>query len=256
MGLGQAVAEKRLSDRGLNPTFRQAFSDAPEGSVFRVEPEPGQKVRRGGIVKVVVSAGPELTDAPAVVGLQIEAATAEITREGLAVGKVERKHAVEPVGIVLDQNPKPGRVRKGDPINLIVSEGPQILDVPGVVGKGYEEASATLTAAGFNAVRENIFSDSAVGTVAGQAPKPGEKAEQGTAIKLLVSKGPQPFAIPDVKGKPCADAKSQLQGAGMTVVIRSSGGQAAECGSNKVLEQEPLAGSNARKGQEATLYVI
>lgn len=76
---------------------------------------------------------------------------------------------------------------------------------------------------------------------------------QGTEVKLSVSKGPQPFSMPDLKGKPCNEAKAAVQG--LAIVVRSSNGGEAACGANRVLEQDPLAGTKVRKGQEATLYV-
>jgi hypothetical protein len=41
----------------------------------------------------------------------------------------------------------------------------------------------------------------------------------------------------------------------MKVTAQTSGGGAATCGGNKVLEQDPLSGSDRKPGSEATLYV-
>ncbi len=58
-----------------------------------------------------------------------------------------------------------------------------------------------------------------------------------------------------MKGKSCADAKGALEALGLKVTAQTSGGGAATCGGNKVLEQDPLSGSDRRPGSEATLYV-
>ena len=100
-----------------------------------------------------------------------------------------------------------------------------------------------------------MFNGAAAGTVVGQTPAAGEPHPQGTKVTISISKGPQPFKVPDVKGKSCADAKGALEGLGMKVTAQTSGGGEATCGGNKVLEQDPLSGSDRRPGSEATLYV-
>jgi eukaryotic-like serine/threonine-protein kinase len=202
-----------------------------------------------------VSAGPELTDAPSVTGLQFADASVLIVDSGLVVGKVERRHDLEVKDKVLDQDPKPGRLRKGDPVNLIVSEGPAILEIPDVRNRSASEGEALLRQRGFRAVREAVFNPVAEGTVVDQAPRAGDKLPQGTIVKLIVSRGPQPFTMPNTRGKSCGEAKSQLEGLGMRVSVQSPSGGNAACGTNRVLEQDPLADTSVRNGREATLYV-
>jgi beta-lactam-binding protein with PASTA domain len=108
---------------------------------------------------------------------------------------------------------------------------------------------------GFVPVTQQVFNPAAAGTVLDQTPKPAEPNPQGTQIQLSVSKGPAPFQLPSVKGRTCSDAKGALEGLGMKVSVQSSNGGAAACGGNKVLEQDPLAGSTGHPGEEATLYV-
>ncbi|HEX2258299.1 MAG TPA: PASTA domain-containing protein, partial [Actinomycetota bacterium] len=233
----------------------RAFSDEIEDTVISTNPAPGRRVRRGGTVRITVSAGPQLTDAPSVVGLQFPEASKLIVDSGLVVGKVDRRHDLQAKDKVLDQDPKPGRLRKGDPINLIISDGPAILEVPELRNRSASQAEALLNQAGFRSAREAVFNSLAEGTVVDQTPKAGEKLPQGTLVKMIVSRGPQPFAMPNVKGRSCGDAKSQLEGLGMRVSVQSPSGGGASCVANRVLEQDPLADATVRNGREATLYV-
>jgi len=255
VGIKQQTAAGLLSNVGLKPRYRRVFADAASGTVFQSDPRPGRTVLRTSSVELSVSKGPQLVDAPALVGKPIDEAKRIIAASGLLLGRVEPRNDKQAQGSVLDQNPKPGQVRKSDPMNLVVSAGPAILDVPDVGGASFSAAVAQLAGMGFDTTRIDAFGDAAPGTVIGQSPKPGEKLEQGKVIQLSVSKGTQPFVLPNLKGKACADAKAQLAALGMSASVRSAGGQQASCAANKVLEQEPLPGSSGHKGQDATLYV-
>jgi len=254
-GLTQAAAQGQIEAADLTANFKREFSDDPVDTVIRTSPAPGKRIKRGGAVVVFVSAGPELTDVPNLVGLNVEAAKLLIGTSGLTVGAIEDRHAKDPVGMVLEQDPKPGRVRKGNPVNLVVSSGPQVFGVPHTLGKTQAEAEALVTGAGFIVKIESAFNDALEGTVYDQTPKAGTQAEEGSQVKIFVSKGPQPFDMPDVKGKKCSDAKSQLEGLGLVVVVKDNLGNPIDCSTNIVLDQDPLPKTKVRKGQQAILYV-
>ncbi len=200
VGMRSQNAVATLRDKGLSVEQSRAFSDEIEDTVISTNPAPGRRVRRGGTVRITVSAGPQLTDAPSVIGLQFPGASKLIVDSGLVVGKVDRRHDLQAKDKVLDQDPKPGRLRKGDPINLIISDGPAILEIPELRNRSASQAEALLNQAGFRSAREAVFNPGAEGTVVDQTPKAGEKLPQGTLVKMIVSRGPQPFAMPNVKG--------------------------------------------------------
>lgn len=252
-GLGRPAALQRIRDAGLDPALRTQFSDAPENTVLSSKPGPGRPMLKGTEVTLVVSAGPELTDLPSLTGTHIDEVKKRIAGSGLVLGNLEERHDRQQGGLVLGQEPQPGKVRKGDPVNLIVSKGPEIIALPNLAGTPFTESENLLRQKGFDVVRENVFNDDLAGRVVGQTPKPGETHPQGTVVKLAVSKGPAPFSMPDLKGKPCTEARAA--GAGLVITIRSSGGGEAPCGANRVLEQDPLPGTTVNKGREATLYV-
>lgn len=251
-GLRELSARQRLLDAGLAAGSEYVFADDSPGEVARTEPEGGSLARRGTTVILYVSRGLEVVTLDNLIAMSREAAEARIKAAGLVVGTVSEKHDRSQPGTVLDQSPEAGKVTKGTPVNLTVSKGAEVASVPDVVGKTFDEARSILAGAGFDAAREETYSDLPSGTVVTQSPAGGEKAEKGSAVMLSVSKGPEPFAMPDVRGRSCAQAKSELEGVGLVVTYtsQSKGG----CGSNKVLEQDPLPGSTVRKGQEATLY--
>ncbi|MGH2733382.1 MAG: protein kinase domain-containing protein [Actinomycetota bacterium] len=252
-GLARAVAERRIVEARLGlAASRSVGSDAPPGEVVASRPAPGKLLARGSSVVLVVSRGPDLADVPRLGGLGRGEAEELIRGARLIVGEVREQHAPQPPGTVLDQEPEPGKVRAQTPVNLVVSAGPELAAVPDVAGKRFEEARAALRQAGFGALRAEVFHEAPVGTVVDQTPKPGTSLEKGDSVRLVVSKGARPFAMPDVGGKTCAEAKGLLESLGLAVSVQSRG---RGCSSNPVQGQDPLPGAMVRKGQEATLYV-
>jgi eukaryotic-like serine/threonine-protein kinase len=256
-GEPRAVAEERIREAGLQANFTEAFSDdVPAGEVIGSRPGAGSWTRKDGSVAVTLSQGPKLSDVPNVVGMQLDQARAAIIENDLAISpNIERRNSIEPVDKVLSQDPAPKQVKSGELVTLVVSDGPAILPIPNLGGKPGDAAEKELTDLGFVPVTESVFNGAATGTVVGQTPAGGEPHPQGTEVKVSVSKGPQPFKVPDLKGKPCAEAKGALEALGMKVSAQTSGGGAATCAGNPVLEQDPLSGSDRRPGSEATLYV-
>lgn len=252
-GMMLVGAERRIEEAGLSTEIRFEKDEERAGTVLRVDPPPGSTVLRGRTLVLTVSRGPDITTLDDLVGRTLEEAKELIRRADLVLGDVVERHDQAPAGRVIDQSPRPGRVRRGEPVNLVVSLGPEKGSIPDVLGKSFDEASTILSEAGFTPAKEEVFADAPAGTVLDQQPRGGETADKGTTVRLVVSKGPEPFAMPDVRGQACAQAKSDLEARGLVVLVNSRSGGA--CGSNKVLEQDPLPGAQVRKGQEATLYV-
>lgn len=252
VGLEVPAAKARLAAAGLNAEIQPATSDEPPNTVISTDPDRRSIILRGGTVVLMVSRGPALADLVDLKGKSLEEARKIVEEAGLLPGDVVERHDPAPQGTVIDQDPRPGRIRKGTPVNLTVSAGPEMVDVPALAGKPFEEAEAALRQAGLEPVREDVFNDAPEGMVIDQTPKAGEKAAKGSRVRLSVSKGPEPFAMPDVRGKACSTAKSELESLGLVVSVNS---QKGGCAANKVLEQDPLPGAMVRRGQEVTLYV-
>jgi serine/threonine-protein kinase len=121
-----------------------------------------------------------------------------------------------------------------------------------VVGQSRDAAVSTLTAAGLepNVVEVNSLED--VGTVLATAPKAGTEVIEGTTVRVNVSKGPKPVAIPNVVGSPFESAESQLRGLGFAVASEEV---ESDEPAGVVVGQNPAAGTQAAKGSAVTLQV-
>jgi serine/threonine-protein kinase len=99
-----------------------------------------------------------------------------------------------------------------------------------------------------------VFHDVAPkGTVVDSDPRPGTGVKEGTRIKLSISKGPELFGVPDVIGKPLADAKDSMSKAGFTLAA-SSEQHHDSIPAGAVISREPGVGE-AKRGTAFTAVV-
>ncbi|MFI1220771.1 MULTISPECIES: Stk1 family PASTA domain-containing Ser/Thr kinase [unclassified Streptomyces] len=186
--VGKALADARRSLKkvGLAPGMvtREFSEDVARGEVIRTDPRAGTDRNPDTAVALVVSKGAPV-DVPDVTGLSAEDATAELAAEGLKAEVLPgRIHSAEVEGDVAEQSPEGGaEAAEGDTIQLTVSKGPRMLDVPDVTGRDVDEARGTLEEAGFEVKVDRpflSFSD----TIASQSVGGGEQAPEGSTITI------------------------------------------------------------------------
>ncbi|MFF8292069.1 Stk1 family PASTA domain-containing Ser/Thr kinase [Streptomyces sp. NPDC016309] len=227
LGQSQAEAEKRLADAGLEvEAVERDYSSAYErGTVMAADPAPGERVRGNGSVTLTVSRGPEIVKVPNLKGLPLAEAKRELTRAGLAPGKVTRAFSEEfEQGSVIRTDPKAGTGRNPDSaVALVVSKGAPV-DVPDVTGDTVGDATRTLEEAGLTVkvAAARVHSRQEAGSVAAQSLSGGSEAAKGDTVVLTVSKGPRLADVPDVTGKNVDDATRELERAGFEVKVEKS----------------------------------
>ena len=155
-------------------------------------------------------------------GMTEEEATKALKDKNLGI-KVDSREDSEKYeeGTVSEQKTKAGtKVKKHSTVHVVVSSaliGKEII-VPDVSGMSEDEAQEKLTDAGFKPTSEFQYDDNvAEGNVISTTPAANSKAAKDTQIKMIVSKGAQKKTVPDVRGKSEADARSEIQAAGLTV---------------------------------------
>lgn len=196
VGLPEADARIALEGAGFDvgDTIAQFDPDVPEGSVIAVVDEAevalaaGADSFTGTPVRLLVSVGA----IPSVRGLTVEAAQAALSaREltGIVGGESEFDNEV-PLGDVLRlERTSDGPVRPGSTLTIIVSRGPDLVDIPDVVGETIENAIAALEAAGFVAiVQTNVprpFWD--VAEVQDSNPSDDGQAIRGSEVTIIAN---------------------------------------------------------------------
>jgi beta-lactam-binding protein with PASTA domain/predicted Ser/Thr protein kinase len=190
---------------------------------------------------------------PDVEGVAEQLAVSQIRDAGLQELIVREASEEAKKGIVFEQDPQPGeRIERGNFVTIRVSTGPPKTTVPDVKGQRRDEAVAELANADLKANVVAINSGEPVDTVLGQDPKPGTELVKGSTVRINVSKGPKPIAVPNVVGSPFESAQSALQGAGFAVARQDvESGEPA----GTVVGQDPAAGTQQGKGSVITLQV-
>lgn len=185
--LESAQAALDSADLALGEQSREHDEVEPEGRVLRSEPEAGELLPPDGEVDLVISSGPAPVEVPDVTGRPQQEATDALTGAGLTVTVDPRRVPDEevPEGAVLSQSPSSGTLERGGSVTLVISDGPELVTVPQVVGSQYRTAEDELTELGLVVVREDIRGGF-FGSVRSQSIEPGEQVPVGTEIVLEV----------------------------------------------------------------------
>jgi len=159
----------------------------PAGKVVSTNPIGGTSVKRETPVTILVSKGPAPVDVPPIVGTLLTDATTTLTDLGLTAKTVQENFDDSLAGTILSTDPLPGTpVPKGTVINIILSKGPVLVDVPNVVGMNVETATSTLQAAGFEVKAVNKLSVAILNKVYSQKPAAGTKAPKGSLVTIEI----------------------------------------------------------------------
>jgi beta-lactam-binding protein with PASTA domain len=190
---------------------------------------------------------------PLVQGSVERLAVQKLHAAGLQVKVRRLPNATVEVGRVFDQSRPPGeRTEKGNLVIIKVSTGKPKVSVPSVIGEKDTDAVAKLTERGLKVDVHHVNSDKEPGTVTGQFPKAGARVFKGEKVRINVSQGPKPIAVPPVVGQPIESAAGTLQGAGFAVARRDVEASAAK---GIVVQMDPPANSLVAPGSTITLFV-
>ena len=261
----------------LKVAVTYAFSaTVAAGTVISQSPAGGANVPSSTTVNIVVAY--RLT-VPNVVGQPQQTATLTInntcvagTELCLVTGEVTQEaSSTVPKGSVIRQDPAAGFLTAaGSEVNIVVSSGPPLLEVPDVVGKTQQDAeilikstcvTGTTQCLKVGAITFQISETVPAGSVISQDPPAGFQAGVGTAVNLVVSSGRAPIAVPNVIGLPLAAAKTVIEGTCSvepavclkvgTVTLASS----ATVPAGSVISQNPAGGALVAPGTTVNLVI-
>jgi beta-lactam-binding protein with PASTA domain/tRNA A-37 threonylcarbamoyl transferase component Bud32 len=255
VGADQANAEAKLRQEGFKTDVTPKTSQRPAGEVIGQDPSGGERADKGSTVELTVSSGPQQVAVPQVTGLTLKSAQGRLERAGLKSSVREESSDTIPKNRVISATPSEGeKVDKGSEVALVVSTGPEQVDVPDETGKSFDEASSDLEAAGFKVTRKDQeTTDEDPGTVLSQNPKGGSQAAKGSVVTLTVAKEPSQIDVPDVTGEDQGDAIARLSSAGFEIQRQEKDVDSPE-GDGVVVEQDP-PGGKAKKGSTVTIVV-
>lgn len=179
----ELLEEANLDVGDVTERFHERIA---EGVVIRADPAAGTELRRDAAVSLVVSKGRKPIEVRDFTGRSADRAETALTDAGLDVERTAEFSDDVPEGRVISQNPNTGTLYRGDTVRLVVSRGPEMVQVPRVRGVGVAEATERLEAAGFVVRTER--SDLYVGLeyVVSSNPGQGSMAPRGSTVTLTL----------------------------------------------------------------------
>jgi serine/threonine-protein kinase len=163
-------------------------------------------------------------------------------------------------------------------VRLLISSGPREVEVPRVVGLTRSSAESALEAQGLGVIVERRRSEESEDEVLSQSPDGGATVEEGAAVSIQVSTGPDKMraapappeprppgpdrpppedartTVPGVVGLSPGAASSRLRAAGFGVA-RTTRPVGDEDREGIVVDQAPGAGAERREGSTITIVV-
>ncbi len=199
-------AQVALDDAGLEVATVEVFHEsAAAGEVVAAAPLEGEQIRKGGLVTLTVSRGPDLRAVFVEgVGQGVAGTEAALTVAGLVPETQFEYSDTVPQGTVMsmalaDGTPvaKGDKIPRGTEVVLMCSDGPAPVTIPTVVGLTRDQAVAALTDAGLKFTESQAYHpDIPAGIVKVQDPAGGAQGHRLDTVAIIVSLGPEPPPAP------------------------------------------------------------
>ena len=193
---------------------------------------------------------------PTTTGRDLADVQADLGAIGLASSVEEEFSDDVQSGIVTHSDPDGGSsVHKSTNVQLYVSKGIDMKDVPNVVGKGQDEASRTLTDAGLalGAVTDAYSEDVPPGQIISQSVAAGTSLAHDSTVDVVLSKGREPRTVPTLTGKGASAAKSSIEALGLVASPTEAYSDTVPEG--QVISQQTREGSTVYRGDSVSYTV-
>ncbi|MFD3723574.1 Stk1 family PASTA domain-containing Ser/Thr kinase [Streptomyces sp. NPDC058671] len=198
--------------------------------------------------------GPRQVTVPQLVGQTVQAATGLASNAGVKMQQAGTERCDQPKDSICRQTPVAdgsAQMETDGTIQVYVSEGAPLIEVPDVVEQSQERAEQTLKDKGFKVKVEQEESDEDPGTVIRTNPQNGTKAETNSEVTITVAKQ-KLKTVPPVVGNQFPQAEQQLKALGFVVVTEYVDSEKPK---DEVLEQTPNGNASAAEGAEVKLRI-
>ena len=254
--VAKATLETAKFTIALNPAT--TVCDATQ-IVVNQSPASGDTAKEGEAITLVFAA--QKFDVPALLGLTEDAARTQVEAAGFVF--VKGADVINPTyatGQVAMQNPAgKTQLEKGGTVTVNLSGGTGQLAVPAIVtGQTTSAAQTFLQGDPYKfvvTIVEEASATVAKGIVIRTDPVAGTLVSAGTPISVFVSSGPQPVAMPSVKGLAEADAMAKLTAVGLGAEVDYVNLAAGDANIGKVISQGTAAGATVTPGTKVVLTI-
>ena len=196
--LTEEEAIERLENRQLGYTISYAENEnIAEGCVAAQSIVAGTVIEPDDIIDIIISTGPPRFDMVNVVGKNEGEAIATLQELGLIITTEYSYDENVDDGAVISQSVEAGtKVHKRFEITLTVCSKSELISVPDISGKEFEDAKAILEDADFKVEKNEIYNTEVeAGVVISQTPQGGSNQKAQSKILLTVSLGKDPVNV-------------------------------------------------------------
>ncbi|WP_270229180.1 Stk1 family PASTA domain-containing Ser/Thr kinase [Lactobacillus paragasseri] len=189
-----------------------------------------------------------------------------LNSSGLELGKISYEYSdTVPKGKVIRTKPPIGsQIKDGQKVNLIISKGPHLVEMPNVIGESYTVAKKQLVKLGFSVAKTEEYSSNPENQVNAQDVEPGQQINPDKAtVTLLVSKGPSSASstrsrrhtikLRDIVGYSLKGAQDYARENHLTLKVEEEDSDDKNDGT--VLRQSPESGTDVSSGSTLTVIV-
>ena len=244
----------------VEPASEEYDTDIPEGMVITTSPEITAGMPKGTEVHLVISLGPEPISFPAFDGVSTADFSAQLAKLGIAVVETlaEFNPTIDSGTVISVARPDGAAIAAGETVysgeSVVVTESAGA--IPNVKGMTVEQATTALEGVDLavnSKGTEEYSTTIPAGRVISVASTRGT-IRPGDSVALVVSKGPELIAIPDVTDMTIAAARDALEELGFTVTVETDiparlwGQSWAKAGST-----DPASGTQSPKGSTVIL---
>jgi len=192
---------------------------------------------------------------PDVVGMTQTAAETKVRKANLDPDVKETFDRKVPEGKVISTDPPKGkRLSRGSQVTIMVSKGPDYVQLPTLAGMTVADATEALENEGLKVAGANqedyhdsVMAGAVIGVVAAD-----DKTIRGDTVTIVVSKGPAPVSVPDVVGMTETEAAAALAEVGLKMASTET---SSERRAGEVLRQTPEPGSEGHRGDTIEVSV-
>lgn len=189
-------ALKELNAKGLNLKITRMENNptVPKDRIISQDPVPGEPVKTGRSVRVVISRGSQETIMPDITGASLIRAETMLDGGDIRIGKKIYIHSNRLRDVILAQRPEPGSfVKRGETLSLLVSSGPppERIMTPDFTGEPVSMAMERLKELGLR-IRRVLYrpgEGKERGVVIEQDPPFGSRIDKGSYVTLTISEG-------------------------------------------------------------------
>lgn len=208
----------------------------------------------------------DMVDIPNLNRMSQTQAKKSLQSSNLKIGKIIYEYSDSvPKGEVIRTDPPIGsQIKDGEKVNLVLSRGSRLVEMPNVIGESYSLARKQLVKLGFTVTKTEEYSPSPKNQVNAQDIEPGQEVNPNkSTVTLLVSKGPSSASstrsrrntikLRDIVGYSLKGARDYAREHHLSLKVEEEDSDGKNDGT--VLRQSPESGTDMNPGDTLTIVV-